>query len=64
MAFLLKGVGAQEYLEVLPELLKDGQELFGRHKDSWVLQQDGAAEHTAKDTAGFLNGVMPDLASV
>ena len=28
--------------------------------DSWVLQQDGAVAHTAKDTADFLNGVMPD----
>ncbi len=57
------GVGAQEYADVLHNtLLPDGDKLFassGVWASKWVLQQDGAAAHTAKDIRSLLAERMP-----
>jgi len=56
------GVCSEEYREVLPKLLADGDRLFENHKkwaSEWVYQQDGASSHSAGPTMKLLRKLMP-----
>ena len=57
------GVCGKEYEEqVLPKLKSKGDQLFaiaGRYSNTWVLQQDNAPAHVAKDTKAALQKLMP-----
>jgi DDE superfamily endonuclease len=58
---LLRGVGAEEYRQVvLPALLDDGQRLFAAAgKRGWILQQDGARIHQPDLCRDYARGRAP-----